>query len=549
MKKEPPVIYYADALTEEFSPAQIEGIHIDEHYDYGDASWWWRARHFLFYRVVALPLAAVFLKVKYGHTIVNRSALKAARGKPFFLFANHTNPIADALIPTFVAFPSQVYVIVHANNVSIPGLGQSTKFLGALPLPENLAATKNFMRALQLRLGAGHAICIYPEAHIWPFYTGIRPFSDASFRYPVQYKTPVFSFTNTYQKRRFRRTPRIVTYVDGPFYADEKKSAKEARAALRNDVYGAMCARAQNNTATLVRYEYRAPAERKGDGMINILFCGNKAVLDGMLSCMLSIFKRTQTKTPFHFYVFTMDVSHLRADYVPVSDAQAAFLQRVAQDYNAQNIVTKVDVTDIYRREFDGSPNEQCYCSPYTLIRLFADEVPDMPDKLLYLDVDLLFNRDITLLYDTDVNGYEYAAARDHYGKYLIHPNFINAGMLLLNLVEIRRTGLFKKSRDLLKVKKLLFADESAIWRCTTRKKMLPQRFNDQKFLWKHTVVRHFSKRLFWLPYPHTANIKQWRVTAVHKRFGYECFDDVLYEYLFLKTAFERGLYAGGGII
>ncbi len=277
--------------------------------------------------------------------------------------------------------------------------------------------------------------------------------------------------------------------------------------------------------------------------MIDILFCGNDKVFDGILTCMLSIFKRTQTKTPFHFYIFTMDVSHIKKEYLPLTQAQADFLQKVAASYNPQNVVTKIDVTSLYHKEFDGSPNEQCYCSPYTLIRLFADEIPALPEKVLYLDCDMLFNRDITLLYDIDIDGFEYAASRDHYGKYLINPNFINAGMLLLNLTEIKKTGLFKKARELLKVKKLLFADESAIYRCTQKKKMLPQRFNDQKFLWKHTVIRHFSKRLFYLPYPHTANIKQWRVTAVHKIFGYEQFDDILYEYIFLKTAFERGLY------
>ena len=140
-------------------------------------------------------------------------------------------------------------------------------------------------------------------------------------------------------------------------------------------------------------------------------------------------------------------------------------------------------------------------------MRLFADLVPDMPDKVLYLDVDLLFNRDIRLLYDIDVEGYEYAAARDHYGKYLLHPNYINAGVLLFNLKEMKQTGLLQKARELIKTKKLVFADQSAIYRSTTRKKMLPQKFNDQKFLHKHTVVRHFSKRLFYLPYPHTDNI------------------------------------------
>ena len=184
--------------------------------------------------------------------------------------------------------------------------------------------------------------------------------------------------------------------------------------------------------------------------------------------------------------------------------------------------------------------NEQAYCSPYTLLRLFADIVEGMPDKLLYLDVDILFNRDITLLYNIDISGYEYAAARDHYGKYLINPNYINAGVLLLNMKEIRKTGLLSKARDLIKEKKLVFADQSAVYRSTTKKKMLPQRFNDQKFLHKHTVVRHFSKRLFYLPYPHTANVKQWKVSEIHRIFHYYVFDDILYEYIYLKKKFEN---------
>ena len=163
-----------------------------------------------------------------------------------------------------------------------------------------------------------------------------------------------------------------------------------------------------------------------------------------------------------------------------------------------------------------------------------------MPDKVLYLDIDIMFNRDVRLLYDVNVEDYEYAAARDHYGKYLISPNYVNAGVLLFNLRRMKETGLLEKARALIKTKKLTFADQSAIIRSTTKKKMLPQKFNDQKFLHKNTVVRHFSKRLFWLPYPHTDNIKQWHVSRVHKVFGYYCFDDVLYEDIYLKEKFNR---------
>ena len=274
--------------------------------------------------------------------------------------------------------------------------------------------------------------------------------------------------------------------------------------------------------------------------MVNILFCGNDKVFDGMLTCALSILKRSESREPYTFYIFTMDVSHIKESYLPVSERQMAFFEQVIRAYNPENRAISVDVTDLYLREFGGSPNEDAYCSPYTLIRLLADQVEGLPDKILYLDVDVMFNRDIHLLYDMDVEGYEYAAARDHYGKYLIRPNYINAGVLLFNMKEMRQTGILAKARELIREKKLVFADQSALIRSTTRKKMLPQKFNDQKFLHKHTVIRHFSKRLFWLPYPHTDNIKQWRVSDVHRVFHYYCFDDILYEYIYLREKFNR---------
>ncbi len=274
--------------------------------------------------------------------------------------------------------------------------------------------------------------------------------------------------------------------------------------------------------------------------MRNILFAGNYRVFDGILTCVLSILMRTQAKEPFRFFLFTMDVSHLKPEYLPITDQQTKFLQRVAASYNPENQVIKVDVTELYKKEFSGCPNEVAYCSPYTLIRLLADQVEGIPDRLLYLDADLLFQRDIRLLYDQDLTGYEYAAARDHYGKYLLNPNYINAGVLLFQMDEVRKTGLLRKARELLRAKKWTFADQDALYHSTTRKKMLPQRFNDQKFLHKHTVVRHFSKRLFWTPYPHTANIKQWMVDEVHRVFRYHQFDDILTKYLALKQEFEK---------
>lgn len=274
--------------------------------------------------------------------------------------------------------------------------------------------------------------------------------------------------------------------------------------------------------------------------MINILFCGNDKVFDGMLTTMLSILKRTETTEPFCFYIYSMDVSHINPKYLILTDYMADILDKVAKKYNKDNKVIKIDVIDYYNKEFANSPNENCYASPYTLLRLLADLIPDMPDKLLYLDIDLIVNKDIRLLWDQDVENYEYAAARDQYGRWLINPNYINAGVLLFNMKRMRETNLLGKARQLIRTKKLVFADQSAIIRSTTKKKMLPQIFNCQSRLTKKTVIRHFSKRLYLKPYPHVANIKQWHVDDIHYKLKYHQFDDVLNEYLAIKNTYLK---------
>lgn len=273
--------------------------------------------------------------------------------------------------------------------------------------------------------------------------------------------------------------------------------------------------------------------------MINILFCGNSKVFDGILTCLLSILKRSDNKDPINVFIFTLDKTEIKKEYTKISQKEVRFLDDVIKEYNKENKVTLIDVGNIFDEEFELSPNKMTKYSPYALIRLFADRVSNMPDKLLYLDVDIMFNQDIHLLYDIDISQYEYASARDHYGKFLINPNYINSGVLLFNLKKMKETNILSKAREILKNKKLLFPDQTALYKSTTKKLMLSQKFNDQKFLHKNTVVRHFSKRLFYFPYPHIDNVKQWHIYKVHKIFKYQQFDDIFYEYIYLKKKFE----------
>ena len=277
--------------------------------------------------------------------------------------------------------------------------------------------------------------------------------------------------------------------------------------------------------------------------MINLLLCGNYKVFDGALTELISI--TNKTKESITCYIFTMDVSRIKPDYTAITDKQIDFLNRVVKSKNSKNRVIKIDVTALYEKEFGKCKNETAYCTPYTLLRLLADLVESIPDKLLYLDIDMMVAKDISSLYNIDISEYEYAAVREKYGSKIIRPDYVNAGMLLLNMKKIKETGLLEKARNLIKTRKLLFADQDAIYWSTTKKLLLPRIYNEQsKFNKKDTVICHFCKRLLLYPYPRIENFKQWQIEEVHKVLRCYSFDEDLNEYVQWKNQFveeEKG--------
>ena len=65
--------------------------------------------------------------------------------------------------------------------------------------------------------------------------------------------------------------------------------------------------------------------------MRNILFCGNSKVFDGVLTCMLSVLKRTHATDPFCFYIFTMDMTRIQTGIYADQQDMTDFLERVAK--------------------------------------------------------------------------------------------------------------------------------------------------------------------------------------------------------------------------
>lgn len=248
------VIYYRDELNDEFSTAVIEAKTIDGDYVYDRRGPLRAVTRFFWYRIIATPLAFCYVKLSLHQHTVGKEKLRPFRRQGIYLYGNHTQAVGDPLTPNVFCFPKRVSFIVHPNNVSMPVLGRINPSLGAIPLPDTRDAYRNFNACIAGRIEKGHAVTIYPEAHIWPYYTQIRPFPDGSFGYPCKDGSPVFCFVNTYQKRGKKKKPRMTTYLDGPFYPDMELPLKQRRKKLRDQVYEQMCRRAENSNVEVIKY-------------------------------------------------------------------------------------------------------------------------------------------------------------------------------------------------------------------------------------------------------------------------------------------------------
>ena len=171
----------------------------------------------------------------------------------FFIYSNHTQVFSDTFITSVSDWPKRNYLIVNPANISVKPFGNIVELLGAIPVPGNIAATKNFMDVIEDRIvNKKQSITIYPEAHIWPYYTGIRDFKAVSFTYPIKLNKPVFCVTNTYQLKKNKVN--MVSYIDGPFYPDINLNKKEAQKKLRDIVYEKMCERAKKSDVNVIKY-------------------------------------------------------------------------------------------------------------------------------------------------------------------------------------------------------------------------------------------------------------------------------------------------------
>lgn len=145
-----------------------------------------------------------------------------------------------------------------------------------------------------------------------------------------------------------------------------------------------------------------------------------------------------------------------------------------------------VDVTE-HMKNF--SIPTVAHLSQETAYRLLADQFFSEYEKILYLDCDLIVNKDVALLYQEDVSGSIVGACRANiimrHLQYVKEElcvstaNYFNAGVLLINIDLFRKYDVGRRGLEMLAQKRYLCQDQDVLnILCQNNVKYLDRRWN-----------------------------------------------------------------------
>ena len=276
---------------------------------------------------------------------------------------------------------------------------------------------------------------------------------------------------------------------------------------------------------------------------MNVMYCGDKNIAEGLIISVMSLVK--QVKEELHIYVLTM--YYVDDDRVcePLDNDIVRNLQTYIRAYNEKSTVKLIDVSRLFDEEMPLA-NMGTRFTPCCMLRLYADRVEELPDRLMYLDTDVICRMDCKDFYYQDIEECELIGVLDNYGKWFFRRNpfrmdYLNSGVLLMNLKKMRETGLLEKCRKRCAVKKMFMPDQSALNKLATKKRYVPRRFNEQQRLRNDTVFQHFTTRILLLPKPHIQTVKPWHMDKLHSVLKLHEYDELLMEYESIRCEMISG--------
>ena len=270
---------------------------------------------------------------------------------------------------------------------------------------------------------------------------------------------------------------------------------------------------------------------------MNILYCGDRGIARGVLVSILSLLK--YNFGVLHIYIMTIDYEGTK----PFSDKSTKFLDALVKKTNSKSFVRKIDATDVFVSELPKR-NMKSYFTPCSMLRLYLDRMPEISrlDRILYMDYDVVCRGDISDFYNTDLTGIEAAGILDIYGKnfYYYHglkQDYMNSGVMLFNVPECIKSGCLKKAVKLCAKRWMMLADQAALNKAISKRKLMPRKYNEQgEKPQEDTVLHHFSNNFKFWPYFRVQKVKPFEIDKIHRILKITEYDDILEKYDKLKS-------------
>lgn len=288
---------------------------------------------------------------------------------------------------------------------------------------------------------------------------------------------------------------------------------------------------------------------------MNILYCGDAGISRGVLVSILSLLRngrkkfdvqsgkmvedKTLAQPIYNIYIMTIKYEGVK----PFKEKTAKFLNELVKKENSKSFVKLIDATEVFVKNLPKK-NMGSYFTPCSMLRLYADKVPELKElgRILYMDYDVLCRGDISEFYNMNLEGKEAAGVLDIYGRRWYHyhglfkQDYMNSGVMLFNLEECEESGMFEKAVTLCAKRWMMLADQAALNKAIEERILVDRKYNEQEERPRpDTVLHHFSNNFKFWPYFRVQNVKPFEIDKIHQVLKITEYDDILNEYDKLK--------------
>ncbi len=168
---------------------------------------------------------------------------------------------------------------------------------------------------------------------------------------------------------------------------------------------------------------------------VNVVMIADNNYIVPTFVAMYSIIKSKNVDTALNLYVLGVDIKKELAD--------------VFCALGGENVNVKVvnESATKYANMHQKRKNSACVASTAALLKFDIPNIFDNLDKILYLDGDIIVRKDLSELYNTNIDDYFLAAVIDSGSLYSQHmyihmvESYFNSGVMLLNLKKMRENN------------------------------------------------------------------------------------------------------------